>query len=220
MPSPLSTTWRSRFETLGAEIDARIPGGAPQEGPRGVSLTQYYTATRSTASSPTRATRSTGSSPATRIRRAPQLRGVHPRRRCARDGLVDVRVGPRARVRRQGPSRSGSGRTSFRVWVFTTDSSRSSRMRRSSSRSVTSRPCMRRWSSAAGGKNVWIVGGGDLVGQFADVGLLDEVIVYIAPVTLGAGAPLLAAPVELRLAEPAPEPRLRAARYSVVRAND
>ena len=32
--------------------------------------------------------------------------------------------------------------------------------------------------AAAGGRNVWIVGGGDLVGQFADAGLLDEVIVY------------------------------------------
>ena len=31
---------------------------------------------------------------------------------------------------------------------------------------------------AAGDRNVWIVGGGDLAGQFADVGLLDEVIVY------------------------------------------
>ena len=45
--------------------------------------------------------------------------------------------------------------------------------------------------AAAGGRNVWIVGGGDLAGQFADAGLLDEVIVYIAPVTLGGGAPLL-----------------------------
>jgi len=44
---------------------------------------------------------------------------------------------------------------------------------------------------AAGGKNLWIVGGGDLVGQFADAGLLDEVIVYVAPVTLGSGKPLL-----------------------------
>jgi len=39
---------------------------------------------------------------------------------------------------------------------------------------------------AAGGRNVWIVGGGDLTGQFADAGLLDEVLVTIAPVTLGA----------------------------------
>ena len=44
---------------------------------------------------------------------------------------------------------------------------------------------------AAQGKNVWLVGGGDLVGQFADQGLLDEIILGIAPVMLGAGAPLL-----------------------------
>jgi dihydrofolate reductase len=44
---------------------------------------------------------------------------------------------------------------------------------------------------AAAGKNVWLVGGGDLVGQFADAGLLDEVILGVAPVFLGAGAPLL-----------------------------
>jgi dihydrofolate reductase len=44
---------------------------------------------------------------------------------------------------------------------------------------------------AASGANVWIVGGGDLVGQFHDRRLLDEVIVTIASVTLGAGAPLL-----------------------------
>jgi dihydrofolate reductase len=44
---------------------------------------------------------------------------------------------------------------------------------------------------AAGGRNVWLVGGGDLVGQFADQGLLDEIMVGIAPVTLGGGAPLL-----------------------------
>ena len=38
---------------------------------------------------------------------------------------------------------------------------------------------------------IWIVGGGDLVGQFDDARLLDEVVVGICPVTLGAGAPLL-----------------------------
>jgi dihydrofolate reductase len=70
---------------------------------------------------------------------------------------------------------------------------------------------------AAGGKNVWIVGGGDLVGQFADAGLLDEVIVYVAPVTLGAGQPLLARRVELRLEETGRNGDFVAARYSVVR---
>jgi dihydrofolate reductase len=44
---------------------------------------------------------------------------------------------------------------------------------------------------AAGGKNIWLVGGGELVGQFADAGLLDEIQLSFAPVTLGAGAPLL-----------------------------
>jgi dihydrofolate reductase len=38
---------------------------------------------------------------------------------------------------------------------------------------------------------VWLVGGGELVGQFADAGLLDEILVGVAPVTLGGGAPLL-----------------------------
>lgn len=44
---------------------------------------------------------------------------------------------------------------------------------------------------AAAGKNVWLVGGGDLVGQFHDQGLLDEIILSVAPVTLASGAPLL-----------------------------
>ena len=56
-------------------------------------------------------------------------------------------------------------------------------------------------ATAAGERNRWVVGGGDLVGQFADAGLLDEVIVSIAPVTLGAGAPLLPRRVELQLEE-------------------
>jgi len=52
------------------------------------------------------------------------------------------------------------------------------------------RPVHQAMARAAAGRNVWIVGGGELVGQFHDAGLLDELIVQIAPVTLGAGAPL------------------------------
>jgi len=44
---------------------------------------------------------------------------------------------------------------------------------------------------AAGDRDVWLVGGGDLVGQFADASLLDEVRVSVAPVTLASGRPLL-----------------------------
>jgi dihydrofolate reductase len=46
-------------------------------------------------------------------------------------------------------------------------------------------------TAAAGERNIWLVGGGELVGQFADQGLLDEIILGVAPVTLGAGAPVL-----------------------------
>lgn len=46
-------------------------------------------------------------------------------------------------------------------------------------------------AAAAGGKDVWVVGGGDLAGQFADAGLLDELRISVAPATLGAGKPLL-----------------------------
>ncbi|HET7855981.1 MAG TPA: dihydrofolate reductase family protein [Gaiellaceae bacterium] len=52
-------------------------------------------------------------------------------------------------------------------------------------------PAHEEMTQAAGDRNVWLVGGGDLVGQFADRGLLDEILVGIAPVTLGKGAPLL-----------------------------
>lgn len=45
-------------------------------------------------------------------------------------------------------------------------------------------------SAAAGTKNIWIVGGGDLAGQFHDAGLLDEIIVQVGSVTLGKGKPL------------------------------
>ena len=53
------------------------------------------------------------------------------------------------------------------------------------------RPVHEQLVKAAAGKNVWIAGGGDLAGQFYDAGLLDEIIVQVAPVTLGAGRPLL-----------------------------
>ncbi|QDP94710.1 dihydrofolate reductase [Microlunatus elymi] len=46
-------------------------------------------------------------------------------------------------------------------------------------------------TEAAAGENIWLVGGGELVGQFHDHGLLDEVILSVAPVFLGSGAPLL-----------------------------
>jgi dihydrofolate reductase len=44
---------------------------------------------------------------------------------------------------------------------------------------------------AANGKNIYLVGGGELVGRFADQDRLDEIILGVASVTLGGGAPVL-----------------------------
>ena len=71
--------------------------------------------------------------------------------------------------------------------------------------------------AAAGDRAVWVVGGGDLAGQFADAGLLDEVWVQYAPVALGAGAPLLPRRLELRLEEVARNRDFACARYAVLR---
>ena len=72
-------------------------------------------------------------------------------------------------------------------------------------------------AEAAGGKDIWLIGGGDLVGQFADAGLLDEVWVQYAPVTLRGGAPLLPRRLELRLEEHARNREFLCARYTVLR---
>ena len=53
------------------------------------------------------------------------------------------------------------------------------------------RPVYDQMVATVPGKNIWVVGGGDLVGQFDDAGLLDEVWLGMRPVFLGAGAPLL-----------------------------
>jgi dihydrofolate reductase len=42
----------------------------------------------------------------------------------------------------------------------------------------------------AGCRHVWLVGGGDVVGQFRRAGLVDEWIISLHPVLLGAGLPL------------------------------
>ena len=53
------------------------------------------------------------------------------------------------------------------------------------------RPIHAHMRAAAHGKHLWLVGGGGLVGQFYDAGLLDELLIHIGSVTLGAGKPLL-----------------------------
>ncbi len=76
---------------------------------------------------------------------------------------------------------------------------------------------------AAHGTNIWLVGGGELVGQFADHGLLDEIHLSIAPVSLGSGAPLLPRRLlssELTLMNVERHGQFVAATYRVTRAVD
>ena len=72
-------------------------------------------------------------------------------------------------------------------------------------------------TAAAGGRNIWLVGGGDLVGQFHDAGLLDEIWVQYAPVTLGGGAPFLPRRVELKVLEVARNRDFLCGKYAVAK---
>lgn len=77
------------------------------------------------------------------------------------------------------------------TWVFTTRSLPivdGADVRLASGAVVDQWPAIR---DAAGDRDVWLVGGGDLVGQFADAGLLDELRISMAPATLERGKPLL-----------------------------
>lgn len=49
----------------------------------------------------------------------------------------------------------------------------------------------REMGAAAGDKNIWIVGGGELAGQLYEHGLLDELLVGFGSVVLGGGMSLL-----------------------------
>ncbi|WP_179466940.1 dihydrofolate reductase family protein [Mycolicibacterium vinylchloridicum] len=54
---------------------------------------------------------------------------------------------------------------------------------------------------AAGERDVWVVGGGDVGAQFVAAGLVDELVVSYAPCSLGVGAPVLPIRSEWALAE-------------------
>lgn len=70
--------------------------------------------------------------------------------------------------------------------------------------------------AAAGGRDVWVVGGGGVAAALAREGLLDDLVVAVAPVTLGAGKPLLPGALDLRLTSVDRNRAFVVARYEVV----
>ena len=74
---------------------------------------------------------------------------------------------------------------------------------------------------AAGDGDIWVVGGGDLAGQFFDAGALDELALSLAPAALTGGAPLFPRTVgsdRLRLESATAIGQFARLRYSVTRA--
>jgi dihydrofolate reductase len=75
----------------------------------------------------------------------------------------------------------------------------------------------REMTEAAAGRDLWLVGGGELAGQFADRGLVDEVWFQYAPVTLGAGIPVLPRRLDLKLLEVVQNGSFVCSRHEVVK---
>lgn len=55
-------------------------------------------------------------------------------------------------------------------------------------------------AAAAGDGALWVVGGGNVASQFADAGLIDELILTVVPVVLGDGKPVFERPPNASLA--------------------
>jgi len=60
------------------------------------------------------------------------------------------------------------------------------------------------------GKDIWLMGGGEIIASFLDEGAIDEFIISVVPVFIGEGIPLLArrhrhVPLRLRSVKPFPD---------------
>lgn len=60
------------------------------------------------------------------------------------------------------------------------------------------------------GKNIWLMGGGDIIGAFLDAEAIDEFIISVVPIFIGEGVPLIAprhrnVPLRLRSSQQFPD---------------
>ncbi|MFJ2620184.1 dihydrofolate reductase family protein [Glutamicibacter sp. NPDC087344] len=75
---------------------------------------------------------------------------------------------------------------------------------------------------AAAGGNIWVLGGGELLGQFLDIDALDELALTIAPATVASGAPILPRAIgsdRLKLVEARHSGPFARLRYEVLKQN-
>jgi dihydrofolate reductase len=149
-------------------------------------------------------------------RRRRGVQGVHRPRRRLRDGQAHVR-------RRRGRL---AGSPPFRAPVFVlTGSPREPWVRQGGTtfHFVTEgiEGALERAREAAGGKDVRIAGGANVVQQFLEAGLVDEIQVHLAPVLLGDGVRLFdridPEPVELEVTRVIDSPKVTHLRYRVVK---
>jgi len=111
----------------------------------------------------------------------------------------------------------GNWQIDLPTWVFTTRELRAPKgadVRFVQGEVTRAHPLILR---SAGPKDILVSGGGDLAGQFADAGLLEELWVQFAPVTLGEGRPLLPRPLDLELLETVRNRDFVCARYRIRR---
>ena len=60
------------------------------------------------------------------------------------------------------------------------------------------------------GKNIWLMGGGEVIASFLDEGAIDEFVISVVPTFIGEGIPLIAprhrhVPLRLRSTAPFPD---------------
>ncbi|MDD7969381.1 dihydrofolate reductase family protein [Actinomycetospora lemnae] len=75
-----------------------------------------------------------------------------------------------------------------------------------------------RIETVADGRDVWMVGGGGLAADFAEAGMLNDILLTFAPVTLGAGKPLFPRRFNLQLRDQGRSGPFLTAIYDVVGA--
>lgn len=145
---------------------------------------------------------------ALRSARADVLRILHRQHRCTRDGQIHIPVAAQASEH--------LGILATHLGIHTPATSWD-RRRRHSPNSGDVESSFADIQASAQGRDIWVMGGGDLAGEFADACHLDELWIQFAPVTLGSGTALLPRELQLELLDASRNEDFVCAHYRVLR---